>query len=440
MDNSVLISPGDDVACPRCIHSAANCCKHCKFVKCRQAKFFGSSTPIAATAYGYSPLSGGVGGSQRFKNSGDDRIYAYENFDCINECMEETSEQINQMIDIRLNCEEQQEEEDDDEEDDEHEKCFTCNLVEDGFIRMSSPIEEDLIDLDAEEVAEERKKTATTSAAAVSNQFKPLEKINYSSKHEANNETEIVEAFEKKLNYQATTNFPNVGSSPVSEEFNNSDVSSSENDETDLLPAKYDRLDDEPRPDFDGIILLGNLESSGTSQHKEVASLSDDEEIVVEEDIDDQKHIEDLTEDSSMERLVCCKSLQQEFYNHSRSSVPQSIMKSSSKYIGPTHNNNSCHTQEFKEASTDLFSIATSSITSLSNSNAAASCLSTNYVNELNSAQTQATSKQVHASQKPKVRFNLDINYEKEREWNRVNRIIGDASKSQIEWTQEVEV
>ena len=43
-------------------------------------------------------------------------------------------------------------------------------------------------------------------------------------------------------------------------------------------------------------------------------------------------------------------------------------------------------------------------------------------------------------NQKPKVRFNLDINYEKEREWNRVNKIIGDASKTQIEWTQEVEV
>jgi hypothetical protein len=42
--------------------------------------------------------------------------------------------------------------------------------------------------------------------------------------------------------------------------------------------------------------------------------------------------------------------------------------------------------------------------------------------------------------QKPKVRFNLDVNYEKEREWSRVNKILGDASKSQIEWTQEVEV
>ena len=40
----------------------------------------------------------------------------------------------------------------------------------------------------------------------------------------------------------------------------------------------------------------------------------------------------------------------------------------------------------------------------------------------------------------PKVRFNLDIDYENEREWSRVNRIIVDASKSQIEWTQEVEV
>ena len=51
---------------------------------------------------------------------------------------------------------------------------------------------------------------------------------------------------------------------------------------------------------------------------------------------------------------------------------------------------------------------------------------------------TTTTTTTSHA--KPKVRFNLDINYEKEREWNRVNKIIGDASKSQIEWTQEVEV
>lgn len=55
-------------------------------------------------------------------------------------------------------------------------------------------------------------------------------------------------------------------------------------------------------------------------------------------------------------------------------------------------------------------------------------------------AATAAAAASSSSSQKPKVRFNLDINYEKEREWNRVNKIIVDASKSEIEWTQEVEV
>jgi hypothetical protein len=41
---------------------------------------------------------------------------------------------------------------------------------------------------------------------------------------------------------------------------------------------------------------------------------------------------------------------------------------------------------------------------------------------------------------KPKVRFNLDLKYEKEREWSRINKILGDVSKSTIEWTDEVEV
>ena len=65
----------------------------------------------------------------------------------------------------------------------------------------------------------------------------------------------------------------------------------------------------------------------------------------------------------------------------------------------------------------------------------------TTHVASLNVFQNNiASSSTQPLNQKPKVRFNLDINYEKEREWNRVNKIIGDASKSQIEWTQEVEV
>jgi hypothetical protein len=37
---------------------------------------------------------------------------------------------------------------------------------------------------------------------------------------------------------------------------------------------------------------------------------------------------------------------------------------------------------------------------------------------------------------KPKVRFNLDPQYEREREWNKVNKLLGNS----VEWTDEFEV
>lgn len=37
---------------------------------------------------------------------------------------------------------------------------------------------------------------------------------------------------------------------------------------------------------------------------------------------------------------------------------------------------------------------------------------------------------------KPKVRFNLDPAYEREREWNKVNKLLGNS----VEWTDEFEV
>ena len=37
---------------------------------------------------------------------------------------------------------------------------------------------------------------------------------------------------------------------------------------------------------------------------------------------------------------------------------------------------------------------------------------------------------------KPKVRFNLDPQYEQEREWNKVNKLLGNS----VEWTDEFEV
>jgi hypothetical protein len=39
-------------------------------------------------------------------------------------------------------------------------------------------------------------------------------------------------------------------------------------------------------------------------------------------------------------------------------------------------------------------------------------------------------------SLKPKVRFNLDPQYEREREWNKVNKLLGNS----VEWTDEFEV
>ena len=99
-------------------------------------------------------------------------------------------------------------------------------------------------------------------------------------------------------------------------------------------------------------------------------------------------------------------------------------MKSSSKYKATKEN--------IEEYKIDHKNGSWSSTTNSPNTNIPSSIVGNNLLPEAKVANLVST--------KPKVRFNLDINYEKEREWNRVNRIIGDASKSQIEWTQEVEV
>lgn len=142
----------------------------------------------------------------------------------------------------------------DSEED--NEKCnFTSNLVEDGFIRMSSPVDEDLIDLsdaDAE-------KLKTNIAEDQEYCFNDMNQLS----------NELVEVFDsgKKILGSSTTNFPNVGSSPVSEEFNATDASSSENEE-DLANSVAKNVSSE----FDGIILLND-----SLNPKESASLSDEE-------------------------------------------------------------------------------------------------------------------------------------------------------------------
>ncbi len=241
------------------------------------------------------------------------------------------------------------------EEDEDYENSNnTTNLVEDGFIRMSSPVDNDLIDLDS--VAD-----SLTQDATEMNQLS----------------AELCQVFEKsKINNQGLVNFPNVGTSPVSEEFNESDsggenAGEEEEDELEALDGQsYDvneSFSDE-RQDFDGIILLG-----GGGEN--VESLSD---VEVGGDV-----VEAVAR-------------------------PQGIMKSTVRV------------QEAGGSSSSASSSPGSAVVVVKE--------------EKKVAQTGA------GVQKPKVRFNLDIDYEKEREWNRVNRIIGDASKSQIEWTQEVEV
>ncbi|CAF2746442.1 unnamed protein product [Rotaria sp. Silwood2] len=52
------------------------------------------------------------------------------------------------------------------------------------------------------------------------------------------------------------------------------------------------------------------------------------------------------------------------------------------------------------------------------------------------SPQPQPQAQQQQQTLKPKVRFNLDPQYEREREWNKVNKLLGNS----VEWTDEYEV
>lgn len=130
-------------------------------------------------------------------------------------------------------------------------------------------------------------------------------------------------------------------------------------------------------------------------------------------------------------------------------STTRSIMKNSSlktqqsqpSYYEAT-NMNLWKKQEDNPTTTTTVAVLEQSPKSTTTSSSLTSSGGTNPANTsaANAAAAAAAAASSSSSQKPKVRFNLDINYEKEREWNRVNKIIVDASKSEIEWTQEVEV
>ena len=303
---------------------------------------------------------------------------------------------------------------------------------------------------------------------------------------------------ESKTKNQTTqaTNFPNVGSSPLSDEFFNTDSSDNEQDNLneespnlDILEEKTVLVEHKPdnnisstvESDFDGIIIYGRKKKKSNEvleSTKEVTSLSDDDEIIVEEgEHDEDATTNDENDDNDpdndgnltpvntvdvskslikpiveieIEPVLPCKRAQQiqsinqqDNLNNSKNSMqqtiineikPQSIMKnSSSKFI------NECKSI-VQQQQLNLSNETGFNNQSVINTICGSSYLS-NSPSSCNTAMSShGTPTNAASSQKPKVRFNLDINYEKEREWNRVNKIIGDVSKSQIEWTQEVEV
>lgn len=130
--------------------------------------------------------------------------------------------------------------------------------------------------------------------------------------------------------------------------------------------------------------------------------------------------------------------------NNSVTGIQQTTMITSSKVtsmpaIANNHTFHPHHQLQQQHQNLGASLSSGSGASTLSNSNNTA--ITTNTIlTTSSSTMTTTSSSNNSSSQKPKVRFNLDINYEKEREWNRVNKILGDASKSQIEWTQEVEV
>ena len=255
----------------------------------------------------------------------DERMYAYDNFDCINECIKEENES---QISFNNNKKEQpflksikskpiQIEESQNDTETDNEKCFSSILVEDGFIRMSSPVycNEDFNRI-------ENIKKNDLNKLTQNNQKQDLSEENH---RFLDKEVKNRNSFSIYKNLVVTDqskemeNFPNVGNSPLPEDFNNLNGNRNEsisNDqynqdtqeedyefETDqfksnLKPDKtsinkflnmsqsdVDRLLDSENFDFDGII---HYSRNSNFLNNEIVSLSDEDDILVEGDKNDE--------------------------------------------------------------------------------------------------------------------------------------------------------
>jgi hypothetical protein len=279
----------------------------------------------------------------------------------------------------------EEDEDEDDDDDDDDDNFFASILVEDGFIRMSSP-------------------AGTDDENSMSNEFNCCEYCKFNSKTKSSNCNGAITINNLKRFSSCTCylkNFPNVGSSPVTEEseffldcvdLENKKISEDSDEqekvgdesEDDVFKGEDDCEDEDEDDDneIDEIIVHNTLENSKV----EISSFKIENPIVV----------------------VSLESLEKK---------PQPIIKKSSLVAAKSTQQNTLNNDNNAQGSAN--SSALGLLTFSVNSN---STVVTNH------------------SVKPKVRFNLDVNYEKEREWNRINKILGDASKTQIEWTDEVEV
>jgi hypothetical protein len=475
------------------------------------------------------------------------RVYAYDNIDFIKEC---NSNNIKEEIIYESN-----ENEDDTSNggDGGGGGGFTSILVEDGFIRMSSPVEEI---------------EALTSQEMIKGLIK-CKQQSKTIKTQCNNNDDAELVYYNQHQKQNLQLFPNVGTSPVSDVvlLSNSSSSDEENDEQPVELIVADKKEDlknnkikfqtqikeeEEEEEGEGGDDTTTLDEDDNGEYENEGESDDDydyEETEDDDDDDDDDDVDDeeteptdsngydtsnseISNESKLSQLpyaqlkqkskqlqkgskeekeetqqITIPQLKQPINNHHSSpqyqhlkleslqfdvnnnkgigllsrQPPQSIMKnncinkkknnqnvnSSCSSSSPNNSSSSSSSSPASATTTTTAPIGsktigaldaipkqsqpqsqpplpilmeqttiTQQITSSSNLLVKTSDDLTDNNNNTNSA----ASNHVVPTTKPKVRFNLDINYEKEREWSRVNKIIGDANKSQIEWTHEVEV
>jgi hypothetical protein len=267
----------------------------------------------------------------------DERIYAYDNFDCINECIKEENEnqsnfnmkkenlfKKNHVIikdEFKETEESQNETETETEAETDNEKGFSSILVEDGFIRMSSPVytNEDFGDI------ENIRKKELNHANIQSRKKKDFnrEKNNFFLEKHIQNQNFLSNfknlVVREDQSYKEVKIFPNVGSSPLPENFLNSCEANDLSDELDdqdpqeedsedfshlinknkrsdkqsinkflnMSESSIQKLLDNENFDLNGII---HYSRNSNGLNNENVSLSDEDDILVEDDENEENN------------------------------------------------------------------------------------------------------------------------------------------------------